>query len=275
MSRGLAAAGHTPIPVGRGPGWDPATGVCHPSLLDGVEAVVHLAGESIGGRWTAAKKSEILRSRVEGTGLIARVVAQVRPAVLVSGSAIGFYGDRGAEVLTEESGPGTGFLAEVVQAWESATRPAAAAGVRTVCIRTGLVLDRAGGSLPRMLLPFRLGLGGPIGPGTQYWSWITLEDEVRAIMHCLSEPTLEGPVNLTAPDPVPNSDFVKALGRALHRPAVLPLPSFGLRALLGREMADSLLLGGQRVVPARLQATGFDFAHPALDEALQAVLAES
>lgn len=273
----LEQEGHEAVPLARGvsgsgsPSWDVGAGRIDEDALDGIEAVVHLAGESIGGRWTAAKKQAILSSRTEGTDLIARAVANARPSVFVCGSAIGYYGSRGDEILTEESSRGTGFLADVVTAWEAAAAPAVDAGVRTVFARTSLVLEGSGGSFPRMLLPFKLGIGGPLGSGRQWWAWITLEDEVRAIMHCLTS-ELEGPVNLSAPNPVTNKEFGTALGKALKRPAVFPAPAFGLKLLLGGEFADEVLLASQRVVPAKLQASGFEFSHPQVDQALAAVL---
>lgn len=278
LSTALVRAGHEAIPLTRGssaPGrrtWDVSAGRIDDDVLDGIDAVVHLAGESIGGRWTTAKKQEILSSRTEGTDLIARAVAVAKPKVFISGSAIGYYGDRGEEVLTEESARGTGFLSDVVVAWEAAAKPAVDAGVRTVFARTALVLDDHGGSFPRMLLPFRVGVGGPLGSGKQWWGWITLHDEVRAILHCIENETLEGPVNLAA-EPVRNAEFGKALGRALRRPALIPAPGFGLGLILGSEFAQEVLLASQRVVPAKLDASGFVFEHRQVDAALGAVLA--
>ncbi len=279
LSRRLTESGHEAIPLVRGEPragartWDPSVGRIDDDALDGIDAVVHLAGESIGGRWTVGKKQAILSSRTEGTDLIARAVAAAKPSVFASGSAIGFYGSRGEEVLTEESASGEGFLADVTVAWEQAAAPAVDAGVRTVFARTALVLEDEGGSFPRMLLPFKLGIGGPLGSGRQWWAWITLEDEVRAIMHCLQTDSLEGPVNLASPNPVRNADFGRALGKALKRPAVLPAPGFGLKLLLGGEFADEVLLASQRVVPSRLEQSGFEFSHPHLPGALDAVLA--
>lgn len=273
----LESAGHVVVPLRRGGGpleWDPARGWIDPAVLESVDAVVHLAGESIGGRWTAAKKDRILRSRVSGTSLIAGAVAAARPRVLVSGSAIGFYGDRGDETLDERAAPGSGFLADVVKQWEAAAQPAVTAGVRTVFARTGsLVLDRSGGSFPRLLLPFRIGVGGRIGSGDQWWSWITLRDEVRALIHCITESTLEGPVNLCSPNPAPNREFVRALASSLHRPALVPVPALALKAVLGAEFASEVLLGSQRVVPGRLQDSGFSWEHPELEAAFASVLA--
>lgn len=278
LSRRLTESGHEAIPLIRGDSrtgvrtWDLRAGRIDDDALDGIDAVVHLAGESIGGRWTPAKKQAILSSRTEGTDLIANAVAAAKPSAFVCGSAIGFYGSRGEEILTEESSVGSGFLADVTVAWEQAAKPATDAGVRTVLARTSLVLEAEGGSFPRMLLPFKLGIGGPLGSGRQWWAWITLEDEVRAIVHCLETAGLEGPVNLAAPNPVRNGDFGKALGRAMRRPAVLPAPALGLKLLLGGEFADEVLLASQRVVPTRLEQSGFEFSHPHLPAALDAVL---
>ncbi|MGF1664786.1 MAG: TIGR01777 family oxidoreductase [Acidimicrobiia bacterium] len=279
LSQRLTESGHEAIPLVRGePGtgvrtWDVRAGRIDDDALVGIDAVVHLAGESIGGRWTPAKKQAILSSRIEGTDLISKAVASAKPSVFVCGSAIGFYGSRGEDVLTEDSPAGSGFLADVTVAWEEAAKPASEAGVRTVLARTALVLEDEGGSFPRMLLPFKFGIGGPLGSGRQWWAWITLEDEIRAIMHCLETDALEGPVNLAAPNPVRNGDFGKALGRALKRPALLPAPGFGLKLLLGGEFADEVLLASQRVVPTRLEQSGFEFSHPHLPAALDAVLA--
>lgn len=270
----LSKVGHQPIAWGRGEGaghWDPRIGHFDPDLTEGVEAVVHLAGESIGGRWTNDKKERILRSRVDGTALIARAVADSPIETLVVGSAIGWYGDRGDEELDETKPVGEGFLAEVVHRWEEAAASASGSS-RVVLARTSLVLDRAGGSFPRMLLPFRLGGGGPIGSGRQWWAWIGLEDEVRAITHCLENQSLEGPVNLAAPQAVRNADFGKTLGKALHRPAILPTPALALKVLLGAEFAREVLLASQRVIPTRLGASGFHWNHPTLGEALAAIL---
>jgi uncharacterized protein (TIGR01777 family) len=272
----LESAGHGVVPLRRGGGpleWDPARGWIDPAALEGVDAVVHLAGESVGGRWTASKKDRILRSRVSSTSLIAGAVAAARPRVLVSGSAIGFYGDRGNETLDEQAAPGSGFLADVVKQWEGAAQPAVTAGVRTVFARTSLVLDRSGGSFPRMLLPFRFGVGGRIGKGDQWWAWITLRDEVRALVHCITDTTLEGPVNLCSPNPAPNREFVRALAASLHRPALVPVPALALKAVLGGEFASEVLLASQRVVPGRLGDTGFSWEHPGLEAAFASMFA--
>lgn len=245
--------------------------------FEGADAIVHLAGAGIGDkRWSPQRKAEIRSSRIDNTALIAEALARgAGPKILISGSAIGIYGDRGDEVLTESSalpGESRSYLAEVARDWEAATRPAGAAGVRVAHLRTGVVLSRDGGALARMLVPFRLGLGGRIGSGRQWWSWISIDDAVRAIAFLLDH-ELNGPVNLTAPNPARNADFARALGKALHRPAVLPLPAFAPKLLLGAELAHELLLTSARVEPARLLDAGFAFDHATLDDALRAVLA--
>ncbi|HEX2051023.1 MAG TPA: TIGR01777 family oxidoreductase [Actinomycetota bacterium] len=255
--------------------WDPAAGAIDAAGLEGIDAVVHLAGESIGAaRWTAAKKARILNSRVDGTSLLAATISDLRspPRVLVSGSAIGFYGDRGDELLTEGSGPGTGFLAGVVRRWEDAARPAAEAGVRVVTLRSGIVLSPRGGVLGTMLVPFRLGLGGRLGSGRQWTSWITLDDEVAAIVHALRHEPLSGPVNAVAPNPVTNAELTATLGRVLHRPTVAAVPPVALRAALGADAARELL-GSQRVAPDALARSGFRFGDPELEAALRRLLA--
>jgi len=252
--------------------WDPSAGQLSPRALEGFDAVVHLAGENIAqGRWTAEKKARIRDSRVQGTRLLCGALAETarRPKVLVSASAVGYYGDRGDEELHETSPPGSGFLAEVCRAWEAATEPSAAAGIRVVCVRLGVVVARHGGALARMLPLFRFGLGGRLGSGRQYMSWIALADAVEAICHAIATETLSGPVNLVAPNPVTNRQFTKALGRALHRPTLFPAPAFMLRLALG-EMADALLLSSARVLPRRLLATGFRFHAAHLENALTA-----
>jgi uncharacterized protein (TIGR01777 family) len=270
----LAADGHELVRLVRrepaSPGearWDPSSGTIDDAALAGVGAIVHLAGENIGTRWTASVRRRVLESRVEGTRLVAEAAArQASRPVLLCASAVGYYGLHGDERLDETSRKGTGFLADVVEMWEAAAEPARAAGIRTVHLRQGLVLARDGGALGRMLLPFRLGLGGRLGSGRQWWSWVALADVVAAYRFALEHP-LEGAVNVTAPSPVRNRDFVKALGRALHRPSALPVPGLALEALFG-DMADEMLLGGQRVLPARLEEAGFAFSLPELDEAL-------
>ncbi len=272
LSGHLSAAGHEAVGLSRTPGvWEPEAGVCDPEAVDGYDAVVHLAAESLGGRWTERKKRRIMESRRKGTAALAAAVAQVKPRVFVSGSAMGVYGDRGEDILDESEPTGSGFLAEVAHAWEEATTPASTAGVRTVLARTSLVFDGDGGSLPRMVLPFRFGVGGPLGNGRHWWSWITLEDEVRALTHLL-ESDSEGPVNLATPNPVRNREFAKALGHALKRPAMFPAPRFGLALVLGAEVADEMLLVSQRLDVGKLAGSGFEWRHPALAEALDAVL---
>jgi uncharacterized protein (TIGR01777 family) len=269
LSRRPPAAGTTDIQ------WDPARGELDPRALEGVDAVVHLAGESIAaGRWTAAVKERVRRSRVDGTRLLAETLGRLprRPRVLVAASAVGYYGNRGETPLTEESPPGSGFLSEVCRAWEAAADPARAAGIRVVHPRIGLVLAREGGALPRMALPFRLGAGGVIGDGRQYWSWIELTDLVRVIEVCLALDALAGPVNAVAPAPVTNREFTRVLGRVLGRPTFVPLPALAVRLLLG-EMGQALLLDSARVLPRRLERAGFRFRRPDLEDALRAALA--
>lgn len=252
--------------------WDPGAGEVDLSGLAGVDAAVHLAGAGVGDhRWTDDYKRTILTSRVDGTRTFATALASLdpRPRVLVSGSAVGYYGDRGDDVLTESSSGGEGFLAEVVRAWEDAAAPAVEAGVRVAFARTGLVLSPRGGALGRMLPLARLGLAGPLGDGRQWWPWITLEDEVRAIEFLL-EKDLEGPVNLSAPQPVRQGELARALGRALHRPALLPAPAFGLRLVLGEFAAD--VLASQRMLPSLLLDAGFAFNQRTVDQAVDWVL---
>jgi hypothetical protein len=254
--------------------WDPEAGVRDLASLEGLDAVVHLAGENIAaGRWTVEKKARIRDSRVKGTKTLCEALAQLSqpPKVLVSASAIGYYGDRGAELLWENSALGTGFLAEVCQAWEEATRPAMEKGIRVVLLRIGVVLSPAGGALAKMLLPFKLGLGGIIGSGKQYMSWIALDDVVGTIDHVLITDTLQGPVNAVAPHPVTNSEFTKTLRRVLRRPTLFPMPAFAARLAFG-EMADELLLASTRVEPKRLIATEYRFRYPELEDALRHLL---
>jgi uncharacterized protein (TIGR01777 family) len=253
--------------------WDPTSGIVDLAALGGVDAIVHLAGENIGQRWTSSTKRAVRESRVDGTRAIAQAVAVLDPTpVLVSASAIGFYGSRGDELLTEASSRGTGFLADVVEAWEDAARPAHDAGARVVHLRQGIVLSRHGGALQKLLTPFKLGVGGRVGSGKQWWSWIGLADAVAAYRFALGT-ELEGPVNVTAPNPVTNTEFVKALGRALGRPSILPLPSFAVSLAFG-QMGREMLLDGQRVLPERLEQAGFDFAQPTLDAAMAAALGD-
>jgi len=285
LTRRLTDDGHTVIRLVRRPvhpgesavSWDPDAGTIDAASLEGVDAVVHLAGAGIGDkRWTDARKREILESRTRGTALIASTLASLerRPTVLLSGSAIGFYGERGDEVLTEQSAPGDDFLASICVPWEAESRPAADAGIRVANLRTGIVLSPDGGALPKMLPLFKLGLGGRYGSGRQWWSWITLDDEVDAICFLLDH-DVSGPVNLTAPGSVTNADFAKALGRALGRPSALPVPRFGPKLLVGAELAQALLFTSARVQPTVLEAHGHAFAHPDLDQALRHVLDRS
>jgi len=240
----------------------------------GFDAVVHLAGESVAGRWSAAKKARIRESRVRGTRMLASALSRSdpRPKVMVCASAIGIYGDRGDEVLREESAPGSDFLAEVGKEWEAATEPAARVGIRVVSLRIGVVLSPRGGALGRMLTPFRMGAGGRIGSGHQWMGWITLDDLVGVIQHALATESLRGPVNTVAPSPVTNAQFTRALGQALHRPTIFPLPAFMVRLIFG-EMGEALLLGGQRVDCGKLLGSGYGFRHPELKPALEALLA--
>jgi hypothetical protein len=254
--------------------WNPTAGQINMSAFDSVDAVVHLAGAGIGDkRWTNDYKREILESRTLGTSTLANAMAQltVKPKVFLSGSAIGIYGDRHDETLNESSAHGTGFLADVCEQWEAAAAPATAAGIRTVLLRTGIVLSTKGGALKKQLPLFKLGAGGKFGNGKQWQSWISINDEVSAIIHLLTS-TLSGPVNLTAPTPVTNATFTKTLASVVNRPALLPIPSFGPKALLGSELADALLYTGQFVTPDALLADGFSFEHPTLDVALRALL---
>jgi hypothetical protein len=251
-------------------GWDPEAGVLDSSRLDGVDAVVHLAGKPIASRWTEETKRAIRDSRVRGTKRLAEAVAQLprRPKVFIAASAVGFYGSRGDEPLDETSAPGTGFLADVCQEWEEAAAPARDAGIRTVHLRTGLVLSRKGGLLARVLLAFKMGAGGIVGTGRQWLSWISLGDATAAIQYAIGAAELSGPVNLTAPQPVPNAEFARTLGKILGRPTLVPVPAFAVRLLLG-EMGDELVLSGQKVMPRKLLASGFSFAHPDLESAIR------
>ncbi|HWJ98009.1 MAG TPA: TIGR01777 family oxidoreductase [Acidimicrobiales bacterium] len=282
LTTSLRAAGHHVIPVVRSassPGtirWDPGAGTIDAASLEGVDAVVHLAGEGIAsGRWTDAQRDRIRTSRERGTQVLATALAglDAPPSVLVSGSAIGYYGDRGDDVLAEGSGPGGDFLAGVCLAWEGATAPAEAAGIRTVHLRTGIVLDAHGGALAKQLPAFKLGLGAKAGSGRQWMSWITLHDEVRAIRFALEEASLSGALNLTAPNPVTNASFTDAVGDALHRPTFLTIPAFVRKAPLGiGGLVESLLLVSQRCEPAALLTAGFTFDHEDLATALASVL---
>lgn len=253
--------------------WDPSAGEIDAGRIEGVDAVVHLAGENIAGRWTDAKKARIRDSRVRGTRLLAETLARLPtpPAVMVSASAAGYYGDRGNELLSEESAPGDNFLAGVGQEWEAAADPAREAGVRVVNPRFGIVLSTEGGALGTTLPIFKLGVGGKIGSGRQYWSWIAIDDVVGAILHVLTKDSLEGPVNVTVPDPPTNSEYTSVLGRVLGRPTVFPLPAPAARIMLG-QLADELLLASQRIEPARLKETGYSYRYPELEGALRHLL---
>ena len=281
LTKQLNATGHTTVAaVRREPRrndevqWNPTTGEMSPSAFDGVDAVVHLAGAGIGDkRWTDAYKMEILQSRTLGTALLADTMASLdkKPSVFLSGSAIGIYGVRDDTELGEDAAIGTGFLADVCRDWEAASASASTAGIRTVLLRTGIVLSPKGGALKKQLPLFKLGLGGKFGNGKQWQSWISITDEVNAIIHLLTS-NLSGAVNLTAPNAVTNAEFTRVLASVVSRPAILPIPSFGPKLLLGGELADALLFTGQRVVPNALVADGFHFAHPTLDVALRALL---
>lgn len=276
----LRAEGHTVARLVRsrakaGPGdvmWDPGAGTIDAAALEGVDAIVHLAGENVGTRWTEQKKRQIMESRVNGTRLIAQTVAglQRKPRVLVQASATGIYGDAGDEAVDESSAPGTGFLADVGRQWEAASAPAEQAGIRVVKLRFGVVLSRKGGALQRLLLPFQMGVGGPIGSGRQWMPWLSLPDAVEIAMTAIRDDRLHGPVNAITGS-VRNADFTTALGQAVNRPALIPVPGFGLRLVFG-QMADEALLAGQRAEPRRLREIGFTYHHPTLDDALHAAL---
>lgn len=255
--------------------WDPEAGTIDAAALEGMDAVVHLAGENVGTRWTEEKKRRIRDSRVKGTRLVSETISRLArpPRVLVQASATGIYGDRGDEALTEASARGTGFLAEVGRDWEGASGHAEAAGIRVVKLRFGVVLTAKGGAVEKLLLPFRMGVGGRIGSGRQWMPWISLDDAVEVIVRAIRDDRLRGPVNAVAGS-VRNADFTDALARALHRPAIFPVPAFGMRALFG-QMADEALLAGQRAEPARLREIGHVFHHPTLDTALAAALRDA
>jgi uncharacterized protein len=280
LLRSLNADGHQITRLVHGPAreagrlaWDPAQPVA-PESVSGFDAVIHLAGESIASRWTPSKKKAIRDSRVLGTRNLAEALARAPspPRVLISASAIGYYGDRGDEVLREDSPSGSnGFLPEVCSEWESAAQPAINAGIRTAHLRTGIVLSAAGGALKQMLPPFRMGLGGRIGNGHQWMSWIDLHDELGAIRHILTNDSLRGPVNVVSPHPVTNAEFTRTLASVLTRPAIFPMPAFAARLVFG-QMGKELLLGSQRVEPAKLVANGYVFQKPDLKKALEDIL---
>ena len=252
--------------------WRPRLEPAPVTSLPGGGAIVHLVGESVAGRWNTYKKRVIRETRVQGTRHLVEAIgeAKVKPSVLVSASAVGYYGNRGEDEVTEETGAGTDFLAEVCQAWEAEARRAETFGVRVVLVRTGIVLGRDGGALKQMLLPFKLGLGGPLGNGTQWMPWVHLEDVVGIILYAVQQASVRGPVNVTAPAPVRNRDFTQTLARTLRRPAFLPVPALALKLLLG-EFAD-VLLASQRVLPKRIQGAGYAFRHPVLEQALHAIV---
>jgi hypothetical protein len=273
----LRKSGHKTVALSRKAGapgsilWNPSTGVANPQELGTVDTIVHLAGENIaGGRWTPAMKEKIRSSRVEGTRSLVQSIAKTekRPKTLVCASAIGLYGDRGDEILKESSAPGTGYLADVCTAWEHEAMAATSLGLRVVCVRIGVVLSPRGGALAKMLLPFKMGAGGIVGSGKQYWSWIGLNDLTRAIVFCIENSSVSGPVNAVSPEPLTNYDFTKGVGSALHRPTIFPLPAFVARIVLG-EMANDLLLASVRVVPEQLLKHGFQFEQPDLKSCLE------
>ncbi|MFQ5989486.1 MAG: TIGR01777 family oxidoreductase [Candidatus Methylomirabilales bacterium] len=253
--------------------WRPKLESAPLAAIQGAQAVVHLAGETVAGRWTKDKKKAIRESRIVGTRNLVDAIgdAKSKPGVLVCASAVGYYGSRGDEELTEDSGPGDDFLAELCQAWEAEAKRAEEFGVRVVMLRTGVVLGLGGGALQQMLLPFKMGLGGPVGNGRQWMPWVSLDDVIGIILHAIGVADIKGPVNVTAPHPVRNAEFAKTLGKVLHRPAFLPAPTFVLKILLG-EFAD-VLLSSQRILPKRIQQSGYAFRHPTLEAALPAILA--
>lgn len=281
LTRALREHGDEPVALVRQPAregevqWNPAEPL-DPDKLSGCDAIVHLAGKNIAGYWTERFKQEVRDSRVQGTLMLAKAAAESfrrsgRPRAFLSASAIGYYGNRGDELLTEESPPGQGFLPEVSRQWESATDVAREAGLQVVNLRIGVVLAHDGGALRSMVLPFRLGLGGRVGSGTQYWSWISLDDVVGIILFALQDETLRGPLNTVSPQPARNEEFVRALGEELHRPTIFPLPAFVVRTLIG-EMGEAALLGSARVEPAKLKAAGYQFRYTKLRDALRAAL---
>lgn len=256
--------------------WNPKSGTLDPAALEGADAVIHLSGAGIGDkRWTSAYRKEILNSRTITTALLAKTIASLsrKPSVFLSGSAIGIYGARNDEQLTEVSTYGTGFLAEVCEQWEAAAKPAVDAGVRTVYLRTGIVLSPKGGALKKLLPLFKLGVGGKFGSGKQWQSWISMDDEIGAIEFLLTA-NVSGAVNLTAPNPVTNAEFTKVLASVLKRPAIVPVPTFAPKIVLGGELADALLFTGQRVIPAALNASGYSFKHTTLESALRSLLSK-
>ena len=284
LSASLEADGHRVLRLSRSESkerdsiqWQPESGrfdIRQMEKLDGVEAAFHLAGESVLGRWTPDKKTRIRDSRVRSTQLLSETLAKLPtpPRVLVCASAIGYYGNGGNRILRENCAAGRGFLAEVGREWEAAAQAARAAKIRTIHARFGIVLSKNGGALQKMLLPFSLGLGGPIGSGRQYLSWVGIDDVVGALRFALSNEKMEGAMNVTSPNPVSNRAFVQTLGRVLRRPAIMPLPAFALKIALGKEAATETLLTSQRVLPEKLRASGFQFQQPELESALREIL---
>lgn len=255
--------------------WNPTARIIDMKGLEGFDAVIHLAGDPIAeGRWNAEKKANIRDSRVNGTQLLAESLARLSrpPKALLCASAVGFYGDRGDELLTEESSAGQGFLPETGREWEAACRPAADAGIRVVNLRFGIIMSKKGGALKKMLPPFQFGVGGPLGSGKQWMSWISLPDAAGVVSHALANESLQGPVNVVSPDSATNAEFTKAMGKALHRPAFMPVPAFVVRLLFG-EMADAALLASTRAQPKKLAASDYRFLHPELEPALKELLA--
>lgn len=280
LIKSLGVNGHEVIRLRRekddlnSPWWDPENGILNLGDVRGIDVVVHLAGDNIAeGRWNRQKKERILNSRVQGTKLLAEFFAasEHKPEVVVSASAIGFYGDRGEELLDETREAGKGFVADVCQQWEGATASAVNAGIRVANVRFGVVLSAAGGALKKMLLPFKMGIGGVIGSGNQYMSWVSIDDVVGAIQYILTNDSMKGPVNLVAPNAVNNREFTKTLGRALHRPTIFPMPAFAAQLAFG-EMANELLLSSTRVVPKKLLDSGYTFRHPELGVTFESLL---
>lgn len=284
LTDALTSDGHQVVPLSRGGGpsaskaisWDPAEGTLDAAALQGVDHVVHLAGAPIGRpHWTTKHKVAVLDSRVDGTSLIAATMAGMSkpPKTLISGSAVGYYGNRGGEILTEASAPGTGFLAEVVQLWEAATAPADAdPRIRVAHIRTGIVVAPDGGAFEPVLIPFKLGIGGKLGSGKQWWPCISIDDEVAAVRFLLDHEDLSGAFNLTAPEPAQMKSIAKTIGKVLHRPTLFPVPAMALKVAVGREMAEQMVLASQRALPERLLEAGFTFLHPTFEDAFRAAV---
>lgn len=274
----LTDRGDTVVKLSRGPSgdgvihWDPAAGELDAAAVDGFDSVIHLAGESIAGLWTKKKKKAIVSSRRDGTTLLAEALAAAanKPESLICSSAIGLYGSRGDEVLNEDSGVGEGFLADLVKIWEESAQPARDAGIRVVNLRLGLVTAESGGMMGPMKPAFKLGVGGKLGDGDQWWSWVTLDDVIRAFVYAVDNPGLSGPFNVAAPNPVTNAQFTKSLGSVLHRPTFLPAPKFALKTFAG-EMADEMLLASQRIDSSKLREAGFEFSDSELDPALKKI----